>query len=105
VSNSSHLEQAIQKAVRLSSLDPLFRALALSNPTAALAKVHLYPVPAGCPVLFVEEGAEVSEVSPETRVVRLPRPDEGLGDELSDADLDQVAGGSDSSGSGISGGW
>jgi hypothetical protein len=105
VSNSSQLEQAIQKAVHLSAVDPLFRALALSDPAAALTKLHPEPMPAGCSVLFAEEGAEVSDVSPGVQVVRLPRPDAGLGDELSDAELEQVAGGSDSKGTGITGGW
>lgn len=65
--------------------DPEYRALALSNPNAAIAKVTSTPVPAGFKVKFVDNaGANYTVVLPDP-VARV--------DELSDAELEQVAGG------------
>jgi hypothetical protein len=65
--------------------DPEYRALALSNPNAAIAKITPTPIPAGFKVRFVDNaGANFTVVLPDP-VARV--------DELSDAELEQVAGG------------
>jgi hypothetical protein len=66
--------------------DPEFRALALSNAHAAIAKINPTPLPAGYKVRCLEQaGFNVT--------VLLPDPNSRV-EELSDAELEQVAGGS-----------
>ena len=65
--------------------DPEFRALALSNPNAAIAKVTSNPLPPGFKVKFIDNAGA-------NRTVVLPDPLARV-DELSDAELEQVAGG------------
>lgn len=66
--------------------DPEFRALALSNPHAAVAKFNSTALPSGYKVRCIEQaGFNVT--------VLLPDPVSRVG-ELSDAELEQVAGGS-----------
>jgi len=65
--------------------NPEFRALALSNPKAAIAEITSTPLPTGFNVKFVDNaGANYTVVLPDP-VARV--------DELSDAELEQVAGG------------
>ncbi|MGA2019013.1 MAG: hypothetical protein ABSH02_00375 [Candidatus Sulfotelmatobacter sp.] len=65
--------------------DPEFRALALSNPQAAVAKFNSTPFPTGYKVRCIEQaGYNVTVVLPDP-VARV--------EELSDAELEQVAGG------------
>jgi hypothetical protein len=66
--------------------DPEFRALALSNPHAAVAKINSTPFPSGYKVRCIDQaGYNVT--------VLLPDPVSRV-EELSDAELEQVAGGS-----------
>jgi hypothetical protein len=65
--------------------DPEFRALALSDPKAAIAEITSTPLPAGFNVKFIDNaGANYTVVLPDP-IARV--------DELSDAELEQVAGG------------
>ena len=65
--------------------DPEFRALALKNPQAAVAKINSKPLPKGFKIKVVEnDGANV--------VIVLPDP-VGRVQELSEFDLEGVAGG------------
>ena len=75
--------------------DPGFRALALSNPIAAIAKVNPKPLPAGVSIRFVDrpEQNDPGKISGSNLTVVLPRTVQKV-DELSDSDLDQAAGGS-----------
>jgi hypothetical protein len=81
-SEASQVEMEVKKrAVK----DPEFRALALKNPQAAIAKINSKPLPRGFRVKVVEdEGANV--------VIVLPEP-VGRVQELSEFDLEAVAGG------------
>jgi hypothetical protein len=73
-------------AIKIKAMkDPKYRALALSNPNAAIAEIVSTPVPAGFTVRFIDNaGANYTLVLPDP-VARV--------DELSDAELEQVAGG------------
>ena len=76
----------VELAVKRQAMkDPEFRALALSNPNAAIAKINSTPLPTGFKVRFVDNAGA-------NRTVVLPDPVARV-DELSDAELEQVAGG------------
>jgi hypothetical protein len=79
------INQTINKIVERSTTDAQFRTLALSNPKAAIGKVTDAPIPENFTVRFVDgAGANMTFI--------LPRPAAAEG-ELSDAQLEQVAGG------------
>ena len=83
--------RTIEEVKRRSLADPEFRALALSNPLAAVVKVNPRPVPVGS-IRFMEAGETAREVNTEEMIVAvLPAPK--VADELSDEDLEEVAGG------------
>ena len=76
----------VEVAVKRQAMkDPEFRALALSNPNAAIAKINSTPLPTGFKVRFVDNAGA-------NRTIVLPDPLARV-DELSDAELEQVAGG------------
>jgi len=82
----SEINEAIQKAIKLSTTDAAFRKLALTDPNAAIERVAGKPVPPGTRIKFVESGgAHFTIILPE-----MVRSDVS---ELSDAELEQVAGG------------
>ena len=82
----SEINDAIQKTIKLSTTDAAFRKLALTDPNAAIERVAGKPVPAGTRIKFVEsEGAHFTIILPQ-----MARSDVS---ELSDAELEQVAGG------------
>ena len=82
------LFEIASKVFQKASSDPTFRALALSDGTAAVEQVIGSPLPDGVKIRFVEnDGA--------TLTLGLP-PSQTL-DELSDRELEAVAGGASSS--------
>lgn len=86
---SEWTQQEVQKVLnevsRRSSVDPAFRKQCLDEPRAAVEQVTRLPIPAAFRIRFVEnQGANMTIV--------LPDPVEAEG-ELSDADLEAVAGG------------
>jgi hypothetical protein len=78
-------EQAIEQVVKRTMEDADFRQLALRDAHAALAKVNPKPLPAGYSVRFVDNAGA-------SRTFVLPDPIPATA-ELSDAELEQVAGG------------
>ena len=65
--------------------DPQYRSLALENPEAAIAQVTEHPLPTGFKVKFVDNAGA-------NKTIVLPDAVPGV-EELSDAELEQVAGG------------
>ena len=87
VITSQEAEQAIEKIVKLAQTDPKFRQLCLDNSNAAAIEATGKDLPAGFTLRFVEnQSADLTVV--------LPDMIDGSA-ELSDAELEQVAGGGD----------
>jgi hypothetical protein len=80
------IEEAVKKVMSQGSTDAAFRKVALTDPNKAVEQVAGKPVPPGIKVRFVEaEGAQYTIVLPDLKT--------GDPSELSDAELEQVAGG------------
>lgn len=78
-------EQAIQQVIKRAQTDSEFRQLCLSDPNAAATEVTGKDIPAGYNLRFVEnQGADLTVVLPDVI-------EESV--ELSDDELDHVAGG------------
>jgi hypothetical protein len=77
-----------------SRTDPEFRALALSNARAAIAKVNPRPISSDLAVFFVEgtDAALIKDRGASDMIVVLPDP-AGRTEEISDTELQAVAGG------------
>ncbi|MEZ5403202.1 MAG: hypothetical protein R2729_26220 [Bryobacteraceae bacterium] len=83
--NEQEAQKTLAEVVKKSTTDPGFRALALSDPNAAIGKINATPIPSDFKIRFVDNaGANLTVV--------LPDP-VAEGGELSDAELEQVAGG------------
>ena len=80
---AEHIEKEVKKRAMT---DPQLRTLALKDPFAAISKISTKPLPTGYKVRCVE-------ASGFSRTIVLPDPVSNA-EELSDADLEQVAGGS-----------
>jgi hypothetical protein len=82
---SQEAEEAIQQVVKRAQTDSEFRQLCLSDPNAAAKLVTSKDIPEGFTLRFVEnQGADLTVVLPDLINEQA---------ELSDTDLDQVAGG------------
>jgi hypothetical protein len=86
--------RTIDEVKRRSLVDPDFRALALSNPVAAIARINPKPLPLALSIKFVEgsAGADASSSSVPHFTIILPEPVAEAA-ELSDLELEQAAGG------------
>jgi hypothetical protein len=83
--NEQELSRAIREVIKLASVDPGFRAKAITDPKAALVTVAGKDAASGVNIRFVDDfGSDI-------RTVVLPEPDGST--ELSEEDLEQVAGG------------
>ena len=92
--SQDEVNRTIDEVKRRSLVDPDFRVLALSNPLAAIAKINPKPLPAGLSLRFVDSlDGTVPPVSsgPDLTIV-LPKLIASA-DDLSDAELEQAAGG------------
>lgn len=78
-------EQVMEQVTKRSMEDPEFRALALRDAHAAIAKINTKPLPAGYRVQFVDNAGA-------SRTFVLPDPIPANA-ELTDEELEQVAGG------------
>ena len=78
-------QRALDEIKKRSATDPEFRALALSNPTAAIAKVNNKNLPAGFQARFIDNSGTVKSFVLPDPIARV--------EELSDAELEGVAGG------------
>ncbi len=86
--------RTVDEIKRRTLIDPEFRALALSHPTAAIARVNPRPLPVGLTIRFIESTArsDSPQDCPSQLTIVLPPPVANA-DELSDAELEQAAGG------------
>jgi hypothetical protein len=83
--NEQEAQKTMAELVKRATVDAEFRALALSDPNAAIGKINPTPIPGDFKIRFVDNaGANLTVV--------LPDP-VAAGGELSDAELEQVAGG------------
>jgi hypothetical protein len=83
--NEAEAQKTLAEIAKRAQTDPEYRKLALKDPNTAIGKVNSTPMPAGFKVQFIDnEGANLTIV--------LPDPISKQG-ELSDAELEQVAGG------------
>lgn len=78
-------DQVEQEVIKRAVTDPEFRALAISNPTAAISQVTDLSLPPGFKVQFVDNAGS-------NRTVVLPDPIPAV-EELSEAELARIAGG------------
>jgi hypothetical protein len=83
--NEAEAQKTLAEITKRSQTDPEYRKLVLKDPNTAIAKVNSTPMPAGFKVQFVDnEGANLTIVLPDALSNNA---------ELSDAELEQVAGG------------
>jgi len=96
---NEELQPVLQEILRRSSVDPEFRALALRDSAAAFAKVGSKRPPSDISFKFIDNSGAVKT---------LPLPDpvaEITQEDLSDAELEAVAGGVLANTTSVSGGW
>jgi hypothetical protein len=86
----SQVNELIAEVKRRATIDPEFRALAVKDGAAAIAKISKHGIPAGTSFRFVDNSGPI-------KTVTLPEPLADI-EELSDVELEQVAGGDVSTG-------
>ena len=94
---NEELQQMLLKIAQRTAVDPEFRALALRDSAAAISRITSKPLPTGVTYQFVDNSGSI-------RIVPLPDPIVSS-DELSEAELEDVAGGDTPPPPPISGGW
>lgn len=83
-SNPQNLQNIITEVSRRSAIDLEYRSLALSDPAAAIAKVSPGPLPADITFRFVDNSGSVKTIA---------LPDPVSSEDLSEVELEEVAGG------------
>lgn len=95
--SQAEVNRTVHEVKRRSLIDLEFRALALANAPAAMAKVNPKPLPRGIVIRFVDSLTTVESQSPDpvarTITVALPAPMAEKAEELSDAELEKATGG------------
>lgn len=91
--SQDELNRTIDEVKRRCLINSSFRTLALTHPADAIAKINPKPLPDGLVVKFIEISlGEPSSIMSGGLTIVLPEPLEQA-DELSDAELEQAAGG------------
>ncbi len=89
----THLERVVEDVMSRAAIDPEFRALAIAEPTKALAKFDPTPLPPTLRFSFVEgDSLAPAEANEFQHTVVLPEP-MWANLQLSDMELEEVAGG------------
>ena len=91
---NEELQQTFAEVARRAAVNPEFRALALRDSAAAIARVSPRPLPKGMTVRFVDNSGPL-------KTIPLPDLVSGISEELSEVELENIAGGDSS----VSGGW
>jgi hypothetical protein len=96
--SQAEVNRTVHEVKRRSLIDLEFRALALANAPAAMAKVNPKALPRGIAICFVESSSAAAESpSPDpvtgTITIILPAPVAEKAEELSDAELEKATGG------------
>jgi hypothetical protein len=91
---NEELHNVFSEVARRAAVNPEFRALALTDSVAAIAKIDPRPLPADMTFKFVDNSGPV-------KIIPLPDPVPGISEELSEIELENIAGGDTT----ISGGW
>jgi len=91
---NEELHDVFSEVARRAAVNPEFRALALRDSIAAIAKINPRPLPEGMTFKFVDNSGPV-------KVIPLPDLVPGISEELSEVELENIAGGDSS----VSGGW
>jgi hypothetical protein len=95
--SQAEVNRTVHEVKRRSLIDLQFRALALANAPAAMAKVNPKPLPHGVVIRFVDASPGAGNPLPDTVkgtiTVILPAPVADIAEELSDAELEKATGG------------
>jgi len=86
---NEELQHVLAEVARRSATDPEFRALALRDATNAISRINPNALPKDVIFKFVDNSGS-------TKTIPLPDPVNDASDELSDDELEKVAGGGDS---------
>ena len=97
--SQAEVNRTVHEVKRRSLIDLEFRALALANASAAIAKVNPKALPRGIVIRFSDSSSSPAAESPSlapgtsTITVILPAPVAEKAEELSDAELEKATGG------------
>jgi hypothetical protein len=91
---NDELQKTFLEIARRAAVDMSFRVLALKDSASAIALINPKPLPEGTTFTFVDNSGS-------HKIIPLPDPVPGISEELSDMELENIAGGDVS----ISGGW
>jgi hypothetical protein len=95
--SQAEVNRTVHEVKRRSLIDLEFRALALANAPAAMAKVNPKPLPQGTVIKFVDSSttSENPSLDTVTRAITilLPAPVPEKAEELSEAELEKATGG------------
>ena len=91
---NEELQRTFSEVARRAAVNPEFRALALRDSAAAIARINPRPLPKGMTVRFVDNSGSL-------KTIPLPDLVSGISEELSEVELENIAGGDSS----VTGGW